>query len=97
MPPNVTTLFSDSHNIERLLPQTDLLIGAVLIVGAKAPNLVTREMLKMMKKGSARRTEMAPKMEPFFHQKSMEKSMRKSMPKKLGKSKKHRCENGYIF
>jgi len=52
MPPNVTTLFSDSHNIERLLPQTDLLIGAVLIVGAKAPNLVTREMLKMMKKGS---------------------------------------------
>jgi len=52
MPPNVTTLFSDKHNIERLLPQTDLLIGAVLIVGAKAPNLVTKSMLKTMKKGS---------------------------------------------
>jgi len=48
MPPNVFTLYSNSHNISELLPQTDLLIGAVLIVGAKAPNLVTRDMLKYM-------------------------------------------------
>ena len=52
MPPNVTTLFSDSYNIERLLPQTDLLIGAVLVVGAKAPNLISKSMLGLMKKGS---------------------------------------------
>ena len=52
MPPNVTTLFSDNHNIERLIPETDLLIGAVLVVGAKAPNLITKDMLKLMKKGS---------------------------------------------
>ena len=48
MPSNVFTLHSNSHNISKLLPQTDLLIGAVLIVGAKAPNLVTRDMLKYM-------------------------------------------------
>ena len=52
MPPNVTTLFSDSYNIERLIPETDLLIGAVLVVGEKAPNIITRDMLKAMKKGS---------------------------------------------
>ena len=52
MPPNVTTLFSDSYNIERLISQTDLLIGAVLVVGEKAPNLITKNMLKSMKKGS---------------------------------------------
>ncbi len=48
MPPNVITHYSNSHNISDLLPKTDLLIGAVLIVGAKAPNLVTRDMLKYM-------------------------------------------------
>jgi len=52
MPPNVTTLFSDTYNLNRLIPETDLLIGAVLIVGAKAPSLVTRDMIKTMKKGS---------------------------------------------
>ena len=48
MPSNVFTLYSNSHNISELLPKTDLLIGAVLIVGAKAPNLVTKDMLKYM-------------------------------------------------
>ena len=52
MPPNVTTLFSDSYNLNRLIPETDLLIGAVLVVGAKAPSLVTKSMIKTMKKGS---------------------------------------------
>ena len=48
MPPNVFTLYSNRHTILDLLPTTDLLIGAVLVVGAKAPNLVTREMLALM-------------------------------------------------
>jgi len=52
MPKNVKTLFSNPANIEALLPETDLLIGAVLVPGAKAPKLVTRDMLKMMKPGS---------------------------------------------
>ncbi|MFH1853311.1 MAG: alanine dehydrogenase [Candidatus Neomarinimicrobiota bacterium] len=49
MPKNVHTLYSNKYNLTELLPRTDLLIGAVLIVGAKAPKLVTREMLKLMK------------------------------------------------
>ena len=52
MPPNVCTLYSNRHNISQLLPTTDLLIGAVLIVGAKAPNLVTKDMLQCMDKKS---------------------------------------------
>jgi alanine dehydrogenase len=48
MPPNVTTLYSDRHNILENLPRTDLLIGAVLIPGAKAPFLVHREDLRRM-------------------------------------------------
>src|SRR6202034_2288627 len=50
MPPNVTTLYSDRHNILDSLVRTDLLIGAVLIPGAKAPRLVRREDLKRMPK-----------------------------------------------
>ena len=50
MPKNVKTLFSSSHNIEKELPTTDLIIGAVLIPGAKALHLITRPMLKLMKK-----------------------------------------------
>lgn len=49
---NVFTLYSNSMNIKELLPQTDLLIGGVLVVGAKAPKLVTRPMLKLMEPGS---------------------------------------------
>jgi len=52
MPKNVITLYSNQYNIRELLPQTDLLIGAILIVGAKAPRLVTRKMLSLMKKRS---------------------------------------------
>ncbi len=52
MPANVHTIMSSPHNIRKLLPEVDLLIGAVLIPGAKAPYLVTRDMLKLMKKGS---------------------------------------------
>ena len=52
MPKNVKTLYSSQHNIEQELPTTDLVIGSVLIPGAKAPHLVTREMLKLLKPGS---------------------------------------------
>jgi alanine dehydrogenase len=48
MPPNVTTLFSDRHNILDSLGQADLIIGAVLIPGARAPHLVRRGDLKIM-------------------------------------------------
>jgi alanine dehydrogenase len=48
MPPNVTTLFSDRHNILDSISRADLLIGAVLIPGAKAPWLLRRDDLKRM-------------------------------------------------
>jgi alanine dehydrogenase len=52
MPPNVTVLFSDRHTIREQLRQADLVIGAVLVPGAKAPRLIEREDLKLMKPGS---------------------------------------------
>lgn len=52
MPKNVKTLYSSRHNIEEELPDTDLVIGSVLIPGAKAPHLITREMIKSMRPGS---------------------------------------------
>jgi alanine dehydrogenase len=52
MPPNVNTVFSDRHNIREELKLADLVIGAVLIPGARAPRLVTREDLKLMKPGA---------------------------------------------
>jgi alanine dehydrogenase len=52
MPPNVTVLFSDRHTIREQLRQADLVIGAVLVPGAKAPCLVARNDLKLMKPGS---------------------------------------------
>lgn len=52
MPPNVNTLFSDRHNIRQQLALADLVIGAVLIPGAKAPHLVTAADLKIMKPGA---------------------------------------------
>jgi alanine dehydrogenase len=48
MPKNVTTLYSDRHNILDGIQRADLLIGAILIPGAKAPHLVRREDLKKM-------------------------------------------------
>jgi alanine dehydrogenase len=52
MPANVDTMMSSQYNIEEILPRTDLVIGAVLIPGAKAPHLITREMLKLLPKGA---------------------------------------------
>lgn len=52
MPANVNTLYSDRHNIRDQLMRADLLIGAVLIEGARAPRLVSAEDLKLMKPGA---------------------------------------------
>ena len=52
MPKNVTTVVSNSYNIRKAIQTADLVIGAVLIPGAKAPKLITKEMLKTMKPGS---------------------------------------------
>lgn len=52
MPANVITRYSSEMNIRDLLPMMDLVVGAVLIPGAKAPNLITRDMLKLMTPGS---------------------------------------------
>ena len=50
--PQVKTLYSSRHNIEQELKTADAVIGSVLIPGAKAPHLVTRDMLKLMKPGA---------------------------------------------
>lgn len=52
MPPNVVTRYSNEVNIRELIPHMDLIIGAVLIPGAKAPKLITRDMLKDMQPGT---------------------------------------------
>jgi alanine dehydrogenase len=52
MPANVNTVFSNEYNIRRLIKDTNLIVGAVLIPGAKAPNLITRDMLKEMEPGT---------------------------------------------
>ena len=52
LPANVKTVFSNEYNIREALKHADLVVGAVLIPGAKAPHLVTREMLKIMKPGT---------------------------------------------
>src|ERR1043166_7335516 len=49
---NVRTQFSNEANLADLIPDCDLLIGAVLLPGAKAPKLITRAMLRQMKRGS---------------------------------------------
>ena len=51
-PANIKTLYSSEFNIRAELPTTDLVVGAVLIPGAKAPHLITRDMLSTMEKGS---------------------------------------------
>jgi len=50
--PHTNTLFSNEANLTELMPDCDLLIGAVLLPGAKAPKLITRAMLRKMKSGS---------------------------------------------
>ncbi|MGA8265495.1 MAG: alanine dehydrogenase [Ignavibacteriaceae bacterium] len=52
MPKNVTTMMSNEYYIRAALPKADLVIGAVLIPGAKAPHLITKDMLSIMKEGS---------------------------------------------
>jgi len=52
MPANVDLIYSNRYNILEAIEQADLLVGAVLLPGAKAPNLVRREDLKRMKNGS---------------------------------------------
>ncbi len=52
MPANVDLVYSNRHNILEAIEQADLLIGAVLLPGAKAPSLVLREDLKRMKRGA---------------------------------------------
>lgn len=52
MPANVDAVYSSHHNIEKELPDTDIVVGSVLIPGDKAPHLITRDMLGLMEKGS---------------------------------------------
>jgi alanine dehydrogenase len=52
MPANVSTMMSNEYNIRELIPTHDLIIGAVLIPGAKAPHLITKDMLKDMRPGT---------------------------------------------
>lgn len=52
LPPNVTTMYSNEFTIRRLITNHDLIVGAVLIPGAKAPNLISRDMLKDMRPGT---------------------------------------------
>lgn len=52
MPANVNVLFSDRHTIREEMKLADLVVGAVLIPGAKAPHLVTKDDLRLMKPGS---------------------------------------------
>ena len=52
LPPNVHTIYSTEHNIRKLLPTVDVVVGSVLIPGAKCPHLITRDMLKLMEPGT---------------------------------------------
>ena len=52
LPANVNTVFSNEYNIRDAIKTADLIVGAVLIPGAKAPHLITRDMLKMMRPGT---------------------------------------------
>lgn len=52
MPANVKTLMSSEYNIREMIQDHDLIVGAVLIPGAKAPKLITRDMLKDMRPGT---------------------------------------------
>ncbi len=52
MPANVTTIYSDPHTVEAYAVRADLVIGAVLIPGGRAPHLITRALVTKMKPGS---------------------------------------------
>jgi alanine dehydrogenase len=52
MPANVTTLYANEYNIRNLIKDHDVIVGAVLVAGAKAPKLISRDMLKTMRPGT---------------------------------------------
>ncbi len=52
MPSHVVTEFSNEYNIRKHIQITDLVVGGILITGAKAPKLITRDMLKLMQPGA---------------------------------------------
>ncbi|HEO99326.1 MAG: alanine dehydrogenase [Campylobacterales bacterium] len=52
LPANISTVYSNRYNLEKILPAVDIVIGAVYITGEKTPQLITREMLPLCKKGS---------------------------------------------
>lgn len=52
LPKNVKTVYSNEYNIREAIKHSDLIIGAVLIPGAKAPSLITRDMLSTMRPGT---------------------------------------------
>lgn len=52
LPSQVHTIYSNEQHLDELLPETDLLVGAVLLPGASAPRLVTRSMVASMKRGA---------------------------------------------
>lgn len=52
LPANVHALYSSEHNIRKELPDVDIVIGSVLVPGDKTPHLITRDMLKLMEKGT---------------------------------------------
>jgi alanine dehydrogenase len=52
LPKNVKTVYSNEYNIREAIKHADLIVGAVLIPGAKAPSLITKDMLKTMRPGT---------------------------------------------
>jgi len=52
MPTNVATFYSNTYNLEKILPTVDIVICAVYITGEKTPQLITRKMLSYCKKGT---------------------------------------------
>ena len=52
MPANVTTLYSDAHTLREKIREADLVVGAVLVEGARAPVVVTEAMVRTMKPGA---------------------------------------------
>jgi alanine dehydrogenase len=52
MSTNISTLYSNAYNLEKILPTVDMVIGAVYVTGEKAPYLITRKMLSLCKKGT---------------------------------------------
>lgn len=52
MPPNITTIFCEPHAVEQYAADADLVVGSVLIPGAKAPQLINRKLVSKMKRGA---------------------------------------------